>query len=177
MDLLNVYFVWYEYCYTCFLTVSICMKCFFFPFPYLLTFFFSFLWLNLWHMEVPGLGSNRSWSCQPTLQPQQHQIWAASVTYNTACGSAKSLTHWVRPGIELTSLWILCWVLNWLGHNRNSLHSLTFNLCVSFTLKWVSCRQHIVCSCFIIQSATLCLLISAFSPLAFKVKFSIVECF
>ena len=31
-------------------------------------------------------------------------------------------------------------------------------------LKWFSYRQHIVGSCFIIQSATLCLLIRAFSP-------------
>ena len=47
-------------------------------------------------------------------------------------------------------------------------HPLTFNLCVSFTLKWVSCRQHIVAFCFIIQSATLCLLIGAFCPLTVK---------
>lgn len=40
---------------------------------------------------------------------------------------------------------------------------------VSFALKWTSCRQHIVDSCFIIQSATVCLLIGAFNPLTFKV--------
>ena len=34
-------------------------------------------------------------------------------------------------------------------------HPLTFNLCVPFALKWVSCRQNIVGSCFLIQSATL----------------------
>ena len=38
----------------------------------------------------------------------------ASTTYTTACGNAGSLTHWVRPGIESASLWILvgfltCW--------------------------------------------------------------------
>ena len=48
-------------------------------------------------------------------------------------------------------------------------HPLTFNLCVSFALKWASCRQHIVGSCFLIPSATLCLLIGAFRPLTFKV--------
>ena len=49
-------------------------------------------------------------------------------------------------------------------------HHLTFNLCVSFALKWISCRQHIVGSCFLfIQSASLCLLIGAFGPLTFKV--------
>ena len=48
-------------------------------------------------------------------------------------------------------------------------HPLTFNLCVSFALKWVSCRQHILDSFFFILSATMCLLIWASSPLAFKV--------
>ena len=51
-------------------------------------------------------------------------------------------------------------------------HPLTFNLCVSFALKWVSCRQYIVGSCFFIQSASLCLLIEALSPLTFKVIFN-----
>ena len=48
-------------------------------------------------------------------------------------------------------------------------HPLTFNLHVSFVLRWVSCRQKIQCFWFFIQSATLCLLIEAFSPLTFKV--------
>ena len=50
----------------------------------------------------------------------------------------------------------------------NFFHHFSFNLYVSFALKWFSCRQHIVGSCFIGQSATLCLLIGAFSPLTFK---------
>ena len=37
----------------------------------------------------------------------QRQIKAKSVTYNIACGNAGSLTHWVRPRIELASSWIL----------------------------------------------------------------------
>ena len=41
------------------------------------------------------------------LQPQQHEIWAMSVTYTTAHSNARSLTHWVRPGIEPASSWIL----------------------------------------------------------------------
>ena len=45
----------------------------------------------------------------------------------------------------------------------------TFNLYVSFVLRWVSCRQHIEGFCLFIHSATLCLLIGAFSPLTFKV--------
>ena len=41
------------------------------------------------------------------LQPQQLRIRAMSVTYTTAHGNARSLTHWVRPGIQPASSWIL----------------------------------------------------------------------
>ena len=37
-------------------------------------FFFFFLGSHLRHMAVPIYGSNRSYSCPPTPQPQQHQI-------------------------------------------------------------------------------------------------------
>ena len=58
----------------------------------LLLFFFSgFLDSHPWHAEVPGQESNRNYSPQPTLQPQQCQILAASVTYTTAHGNARSL--------------------------------------------------------------------------------------
>ena len=45
----------------------------------------------------------------------------------------------------------------------------TFSLYVSLGLKWVSCRQHIYGSSFCIHSASLCLLVGAFSPFTFKV--------
>ena len=48
-------------------------------------------------------------------------------------------------------------------------HSLTFSLCVSLDPKQVSYRHHIYGSCFCIHSATLCLLIGAFSLFTFKV--------
>ena len=48
-------------------------------------------------------------------------------------------------------------------------YPLTFSLCRSFFLRWVSCRQHMCGSCFLIHSATLCLLIGAFNPFTFKV--------
>ena len=38
-------------------------------------------------------GSNWSYSCWPTPQPQQHEIRATSATYTTAHGNAGSLTH------------------------------------------------------------------------------------
>ena len=50
------------------------------------------------------------------------------------------------------------------------LHPLTFNLKVSLGLKWVSCKQNIDGSCFLIHSVTLCLLIGALSPLTFRVS-------
>ena len=45
----------------------------------------------------------------------------------------------------------------------------TFSLYKSFVLRWVSCRQHMCGSCFLIHSALLCLLIRAFNPFTFKV--------
>ena len=48
-------------------------------------------------------------------------------------------------------------------------YPLTFSLCVSFILKCVICRQRILGFCFIIQSATICHLTGAFSPLTFEV--------
>ena len=50
------------------------------------------------------------------------------------------------------------------------LHPPTFNLKVSLGLKWVSCKQHIDGTCFLIHSVTLCLLIGALSPLTFRVS-------
>ena len=44
-------------------------------------------------MEVPRLGLNWSYSCEPTPQLEQHRIQAASATYATAPGNAGSLTH------------------------------------------------------------------------------------
>ena len=41
---------------------------------------------------------------------------------------------------------------------------------VSLGLKWVSCKQHIGESYFLIHSVTLCLLIETFRPLTFKVS-------
>jgi len=75
-------------------------------------FSFCFLGLHLWHMEVPRLGSNWSSSFQPTPQPQQCKIRAISATYTTAHSNVGSLTHWMRPGIEPTSSWILVGFVN-----------------------------------------------------------------
>ena len=47
---------------------------------------------------------------------------------------------------------------------------LTFKLEASLDLKWVSCKQHIDGSCFLIHYVTLRLLVGAFSPLTFRVS-------
>ena len=38
-------------------------------------------------------GSNQSYICQPTPQPERYRIQAVSVTYTTAHSNAGSLTH------------------------------------------------------------------------------------
>ena len=43
---------------------------------------------------------NQSYGCRPTPQPRQLGIRAASWTYTTAHGNARSLIQWVRPGIK-----------------------------------------------------------------------------
>ena len=63
---------------------------------------------------------NRSCSCWPTSEPEQHPIWVTSVTYTTAHSNSGSLSHWARPGIKPKSSQTLSQVLNLLSHNGNS---------------------------------------------------------
>ena len=60
---------------------------------------------------------------QPTPQLEQCQIWATSVTYTAACSNTRSLTHWGRPGIQPTSSWTLCKLLNLLSHTGTPVYS------------------------------------------------------
>ena len=77
---------------------------------------------------------------RPTPQPEQCQIRAAPATYTTPHSNTGSLTHWVRPGKETASSWILVrlvisrWVtsglpkpdtlIHWAGQGSNPpLHS------------------------------------------------------
>ena len=69
-------------------------------------FFFFFVFCLFRAKPVANRGSqglNRSCSCWPNPQPKQRRIQAASVTYPTAHGNARSLNRWVRPGIEALS--------------------------------------------------------------------------
>jgi len=81
---------------------------FFFFFLSFLPSFLASLFLSFSHMEVPRLG------VELELQLQ---------AYTTAHGNAGSLTHWARPGIELSSSWMLVRFVPD-AHNRNSQHGL-----------------------------------------------------
>ena len=79
----------------------------------LVSFFFFFLFL-----AIP-VASGSSWArgqiraaSVASQQPWKYQIETTSATYCTAWGNGGSLTNWVRPGIEPTSSWRQCWVLN-----------------------------------------------------------------
>ena len=80
---------------------------FIYLFTYLLTYLFCFLGPHPRHMDVPRLG------VQPELQLPAHTtataVWDPSCVcnYTTACGSARSLTHWAWPGIKPTTLGFL----------------------------------------------------------------------
>ena len=78
---------------------------------------FFFRWL---HIEVSRLGADSVLQLRPMSQPQQHQIWATSVTYVVACTNARTLTHWSWLGIKPASSQRQCWVLIPLNHDRNS---------------------------------------------------------
>ena len=77
----------------------------FFNFVCLFIYSFCFLGPRPWHMEIPRLGVQ--WELQPTPRPQQRRIWASSVNYTRVHGTVRSLTHWVKPGIEPTTSWFL----------------------------------------------------------------------
>ena len=77
-------------------------------------FFFCFLGPYLQHMKVPSVWSNWSCPCLPIPRPKQLRIQATSMTYAASGGNARSLSHWVRPGMEPTSSgrlvrFVTCW--------------------------------------------------------------------
>ena len=103
-----------------------------FYFCLFLLFFFFFKGLHPQHMKFLGQGPNQSCSCQPAPQSQQCQIRAMSATYTATHRNAGSLTHWVGPGIEPTSSWILVKFVS-TSHNGNSTPDF-FNLLFSVSL-------------------------------------------
>ena len=77
-------------------------------------------------MEIPG-----PWA-ESELQPKVYTTATATPDLSCICNLCcslwqwQTLTHWARPGIEPTSSWTLCWVLNATSHNGNSSHSFLF---------------------------------------------------
>ena len=64
------------------------------------------------HMEFPRLGAESELQLPATATATATWIWASSVTYTTAHGNTRSLTHWERPGIKPRSSWILVRFVN-----------------------------------------------------------------
>ena len=77
--------------------------------------FFGFFFLvpHPWHMGVPKLAVKSDLSSQCTPQPQQGRIRDMSVTYPTAHGNARCLTHWARPELKPSSSQILVRVVSY----------------------------------------------------------------
>ena len=83
-------------------------------------------------------------------EPQQCGIWATSATYNTAHGSARSLTHWARPGNEpATSCFLVRFVNHWAMKGTTKIkfllsQKLSFQLTVIRQLwnYWIQVKYH-----------------------------------
>ena len=73
--------------------------------------FLFFFWL--FKNKLVAYESSQAWgwiiatAASHSLSHSNTGIWATCATYTTAHGNAKSLTHWVRPGIKPSSSWIL----------------------------------------------------------------------
>ena len=62
--------------------------------------------------KFPGWGLIIGCGVRSMPQPQPCGIAAVSVTYSTAQGNTRLLTHWERPGIELVSSWMLAGLIS-----------------------------------------------------------------
>ena len=73
------------------------MLCWFYQ---LFNFSFFFFFLLLRAVSIAYGGSQARGQIGATAAGPQHRIPAMSATYTTAHGNARSLTYWMRPGIE-----------------------------------------------------------------------------
>ena len=69
--------------------------------------FFSFLFFFRATGEAYGSSQTRSWIGATAASLYHSHSHTRSATYITAHGSVRSLTHWVDPGMEPASSWIL----------------------------------------------------------------------
>ena len=78
---------------------------------FLSLFFFFFLFFSLFFSRPApmafGSSQARGQIGAVATGPCPHHIPALSATYTTAHGNARTLTHWVRPGIKPMSSWTL----------------------------------------------------------------------
>ena len=81
-------------------------------------FFIFFLRSHLRHVEVARLEVELE---QQLKAYAKATLDLSRIYMQPACGKAESLLHWVRPGIKYTSSRRVCWVLNPLRHNGNSI--------------------------------------------------------
>ena len=90
------------------------------------TIFLSFFILGLhsWHIEARRLGVKSELQLPVHHSHSNTGIRTTSATYTTAHGNTGYLTHWVRPGIEATSSWLLVGFVP--TEPRQELHSLFF---------------------------------------------------
>ena len=90
--------------------------------------FICSLELHPWPMEVPRLEVKSELQLLAyIIAVQQCGIWATSVTYTTAHGNARSLTHWAWPGIEPVTSWFLIRVVS--AASQRELHARTLKKC------------------------------------------------
>ena len=96
---------------------------------------------------------NRSCSCRSTLQATASWIWAESVTYITAHGNTRPLTHWVRPGIEPASSCILVGLVT--AVPQQELQTVIFS--IPLTLNSYLVHRHLNLDIFITYTINPCL--------------------
>ena len=108
-----------------------------------LLFCFCFLGLYLQHMEVPRLRVKSELKLQAcTTATAQSQIRAMSATYTTAYRNAGSLTHWVRPGIEPATLWLLVGFLSTVPQRELLKITFSFSLRAFFSQAVIKSLEH-----------------------------------
>ena len=104
--------------------------------------------------------------------------WNGKVSWGYKYQKKKNKKHWVRPGIEPSSSWMLCQVLNPLSHSRHSLLE-SSNWSMSLPKLDVTCPFHFSHSsgCVLmtenIEQFFMCLLII---DISFSVKWLFKSC-
>ena len=145
---------------------------------YIYIFFFSFLRQPLWHVEVPRLG------VEMELQLPAYTTATAMPDLSHVCSWQHQILNSLSKARNCTRiLMVASWVYyQWAMMGTPYPHFLVVSICMkylfpfppfsllSFALKLVSCRQHIVGSFFLKKSnLPLCLWIRDFHPLTCKV--------